>query len=511
MKKRLKKGLALLMALSLALSWSAAAAGTLEISSVSGKQGDTVTVSVHLTSTDVCGGGFTVSYNDAELELVSAEKSGGWIGFVNPSDTAPTVRVSFSSTQVIADQELCLLHFRVLADTPVDGSPITVTNARFYDIDSQPTTAGVISGSVSRDCVWLHLASAETVEGQAARVEVSLSGKLLPAGGNFTITYDPAVVRPTAVLPLECAGDAMLSYDLSVSGQVKVSFAGAAGVENGRLCAVVFAAVGSADTGTVLSVTDPRFYDADSQLLDHAVTTGNVSVVVPTEADPKLWVVGGAITEDGTATVSILAQGRGRVCGGQFSLLFDSAMLAQVTPGADVTVREDAGKVHVSWAGIAADLDERTLLTIRFAAPVEGSAITFDGNVRLYDGGSKLIEVVDIRPAAITARSSVTAVVDEVKVDTSGSTSEVQVAVDLADVKYFTDTAVETVTAILALYNNGQLTGFDMVEDITLSSGIAETALAAQTRKAFDAFQVFLLSADGSAVPLCQALGDSVN
>ena len=45
-----------------------------------------------------------------------------------------------------------------------------------------------------------------------------------------------------------------------------------------------------------------------------------------------------------------------------------------------------------------------------------------------------------------------------------GSASEVTVSVDPADIKYFTAEAAETVSPVLALYDNGRLTGLTMAK-----------------------------------------------
>ena len=61
MKKLWKSCLALLVLVGLLLPTSAAGTGTLTISSVSGEQGETVSVEVRLQSVDVCGGSFNLN------------------------------------------------------------------------------------------------------------------------------------------------------------------------------------------------------------------------------------------------------------------------------------------------------------------------------------------------------------------------------------------------------------------------------------------------------------------
>lgn len=506
MKKVLQSCLALLIAVRLLLPMSAAGAGSLTVSHVSGRQGETAVVEVRLDNGDICGGRFVLNYAGDELELISADKAGSYPGFVNPKPEKNQILVSLASTSVLESQALLTLTFRILADTSAEGSAITVSEARFYGEDNQSTAATITAGSVTRDCAWLRLDSAETVAGQAARVEVSLSGGLLPAGGQFSILYDASVVKPTAVLPMEAAENTAVVSNLSVPGKVMVSFAGTENLENGCLCAVIFTAVGAAESGTELALADICLRDAEEQILDHAVTVGSVSIVVPQESDPKLWVVGGAIESDGGATVSVVLQGRGKVCGGQFSLSFDPAMDAEVIAGEDVTAKAENGTVKLSWAGVAPETDTRTLLTVRFSSPVEGKPISFGSDVRLYDGSDNWITSVDIRPAVITASSVVTAVVDEVKVESSSGRSEVTVDVDLADINFYTAEQTERVVPMLALYEGSRMTALVKADSIALSDGIAETSLSVSTGRTFDSCRVFLLSDDTGALPLCSAL-----
>ena len=80
----------------------------------------------------------------------------------------------------------------------------------------------------------------------------------------------------------------------------------------------------------VVRLTDVRLYDENSQPLDTSVTDGTISVTAPSSRDPKLWIVGGALQDDGTATVAVVLQGQGVTCGGNFDLCFDSSMKAAI-------------------------------------------------------------------------------------------------------------------------------------------------------------------------------------
>lgn len=503
MKQRIISFVAVFLVLTMVLTQTVFAQGTLTVSSVSGKSGDHVTVEIRLDSDDVCSGNFNICFDSTCLQLIDAVRAdGNWLGYVNQTGDG-TVRVSFAQTTVLKEAVLCILTFRLTADTPVGGSKITLSNVRLYDENSNAVASNVILGTVSRQCAYFHLDCADTVENQSVRVEVSLDGGILPAGGNFSVTFDPAVLQPTAVLALEGLSGAQISSNLDEAGVVRVSFAGSQEIAGGRLCAVIFRAVGAADDGSVLTLTDVRAYDEDSQLVDVMVSSGTVQIVLPTEKDPKLWVVGGALNEDGTADVSLLLQGRGIVCGGNFSLQYDSRMTVEATAGSGVEIYSGEGELRFSWASATPALEELTLATLHFSNAVV-SELNFGSDVRLYDSDSNTpIPVVDIRSGTISTVDRVIAVLDSAQIETSEGISTVTVNVDLADVCFYSENPTSTVTPALAVYENGQLKGLTMEHDVALNNGILETSLNVQTRGTVTEYKVLLLSEAESPLPLC--------
>ena len=171
----------------------ALAAGAVEISSVSGAKGEVVEVSVSLKSDDVYSGNFNIRYDSKVLELVSAnsEAAPSIYCVVNGADEG-TVRVTFTGVaEPIKDTVLCKLVFRISADTPPDGSAVSVEQLKLYTGDGEPTDASAVAGSVARKVAHLSLSSSKTAEYQAVGVTVRLDGGLHAAGGSFTFTYDP--------------------------------------------------------------------------------------------------------------------------------------------------------------------------------------------------------------------------------------------------------------------------------------------------------------------------------
>ena len=503
MKHTIQRTLALLLALVFLIPQGISAEGTLTVTSVSGKNGEQAAVEVLLTGDDVCSGNFDVCFDNDSLELVSATKgNGSWLGTLN--EKAPgVVRVSFAQAEPLSDVILCRLVFEVTGNTSAEGSPVRIENARLYDADAELTDTKLQFGSVTRECVWFTLENTDTVEGQDVRAQIRMTGALQPCGGNFTLTYDTTGLKATDVIPLEGLDHCQVQWNLEEEGIVRISFAGEQPVDDGVLCAVVFKNKGSAGNTTKLELSEVRAYDQDSKAMDTAISNGEIQVVQPTEADPKLWVVGGALNEDGTATASIVLQGRGKVCGGQCTLVYDPSMDVEIEEGYGVEYRKDAGKIHVSWAKESPAIDAETLITFKFNNAIE-SVLTFDSNVRVYDEKSEQIGVVDIRSGSITASERVHLVVENLAVEAEEERSEVSVTIDLADTAYFSEDQIDTLTPMLALYKNDQLIKIDVSPVSGLDDGVAEISLSATADTKITDYAVFI--AGNGAMPLCGAI-----
>ena len=297
-----------------------------------------------------------------------------------------------------------------------------------------------------------------------------------------------------------------MTYRVEKPGVLRVSFGAAKALPDGGLCTVILQTVTAEPKDSAVNLTDVRLYDENSAPLDTAVTNGTVSVAVPSDRDPKLWIVGGALQEDGTAKVAVVFQGRGVACGGNFELLFDPPMKATVeSHDAACVVRTEERRIRVSWGSVLPCDDERQLVVVSFANAADGQALTFDG-VRVYDKERDI--VAEVRPTTIEKHDSVTAVVDEKKcsVDESTSGKRYTVAVDVADMQRFSGHAVSSVTPMLALYQGGRLVGLSAAGTMTLTGGVGELSLSAAAKEDVTEMRVFLMDAGGDYSPLCAAL-----
>lgn len=507
MKKRIQAALLAAVVLLGAVVWApqADAAGTVTVSQVSGAKGELVDVTISLSSDDVASGNFDVRYDSSALELTQTQATNAFFCLAVPNE-AGRVRVSFAQTTPITDALLCTLTFRITEDTSADGSAVVLEQVKLYNESSSMVSTEVIHGSVERKTVRLSMSTSDTAEYQAVRTVVELGGTLSPAGGNFSIAYDPACVTVKSVLPLEAMGGAVWQYNIVEPGLVKVSFSSAAVLSAGQLCAVVFETVGFAGASSRLTISDAKMYDENSDAMDVSVVNGSLNIVVPSDKDPKLWVVGGAVQSDGSAKAAVVLQGRGYACGGNFTLTYDKSMTATVEASADCQINHDAetGTIRVSWAAATPYSGEAEMLTITFADAVE-STVGIE-NVMLYYAESETIPVVDVRPGEIGTSAAVTAVVDEAVVETVGTQSTYTVTVDVADMNYFTAEAAQSVTPVLALYENGRMVGLEMQTVSGFSSGTNEIELSAESDKDITAVNVFVLDGAGEMLPLTGAL-----
>ena len=497
MRHRVKSLLTALLMLALLLSMTlpALADGTITVTTVSGQKGEQVAVELRIAGSDVSAGNFDVTFDPAALELVGTKASSDPTAILSQRETG-TVHVSFMSLTPVADGYLGTLIFRVTAQTDPTGTPVLVRQARLYNTEGARVGAAVVQGAVVRDCAWLSVVPAETAQFQTVRAEIDLGGTVKVAGGNFTLRYDPALLTPASVLPLQ---DGNFAYQILSPGLARVSFATAGVMEPTALCAVLFEAVGTSGTASALTLSNVQLYGQDGQAVDAAVKQGEIQIVLPEDGDPKLWFVGGAVGEDGTATGSLVLQGRGFVYGGNVTIEFDSAMTVEVEAAPGCQIRQEPGKLVLSWASESAWPDKAALVTLIFEAAVE-SAVTLSG-ASLYQQDGQRIPVAEVRPGAIGG-AAVAAMVDEAQV----TENKVSVQVDVADSRFFEE-ALDTVQPVLALYRDGRQVGLATAV-VTMEQGIAELSLEATAAQPVTDWQVFLLEDDAYS-PLCQALRGS--
>ena len=494
--------LALTLLLALCTPFALAEGRVLSITSASGRAGETVSIQVYLTGS-ASGGRLELAYDPAELELCQWTGADGAMCFFNHEQPGLLI-MTFASTGALENTSLCTLEFRVSAATPESGSALTLKSFRLYDENGDSVPATAEKGCISRSTARLTLSREQTAERQSVRMAVRLEGELSPAGGNFTLQYDPDCLRLTSVLKLHPSVE-LLTWNESELGTVRVSFSSTQPLSAGELCAAMFRTVGTAGDTSAVTLTDVRMYDTDGKTIDASAKDGSVDVVLPSDRAPKLWAVGGAIQPDGSAVVSVVLQGRGVVCGGSFTLTYDQSLSVQAEASGSCQINAEPGRIRASFASATPVADQITLfkLTIQNAVP---GAIDLSDVILRDDSGSR-IAVTDIRPTTLSRTSSAAAFAGTLQADTTGGQTQYLLDVDVSDMHAGTPKARTAFTCLLVLYNSeGQLEGLSIQKIAASDSGVNELTLAASVSESPAYAKVFLLSDVSAGLPLCGAL-----
>jgi len=503
MKKRLFPLLLVLtLLLTLCTPFAQAEGRTLSITSASGRAGETVSVQVRLTGS-VYSGRFELAYDADELELLQWSGADGAMCVFNHEQPG-LLLVTFVSTTALENTSLCTLQFRVSAATPETGSALTLKSIRLYDETGTSVPATAEKGSISRSTARLTLSREQTVESRSVRMTVRLEGELSPAGGNFTLQYDPDCLQLTSVLKLHPSVE-LLTWNEPQPGTVHVSFSGTQPLSTGELCAAMFRTVGTAGDTSAVTLTDVRMYDTDGKSIDASAEDGSVDVVLPSDRAPKLWAVGGAIQPDGSAVVSVVLQGRGIVCGGSFTLTYDQSLSVQAEPAGGCQINAEPGKLRASFASATPVADQVSLLKLTIQNAVPG-AIDLSNVIFRDDSGSR-IAAADVRPTTLSYTTSAAAFAGTLRADTSAGQTQYLLDVDVSDMRAGTPEARTEFTCLLALYDSdGLMEGLSVQKIAASDTGVNELTLTASASKTPAYAKVFLLSDASAGLPLCGAL-----
>ena len=180
MKKRLfPLLLALMLLITLCTPFAQAAGRVLTVTSVSGRAGETVSVQVRLAGS-VNSGRFELAYDSAEIELLQWSGVEGAMCVFNHEQPG-LLLMTFVSTAVLENTDLCTLQFRISKATPEGGSAVTLKNLRLYGENGASVAAAVENGTVSRSTARLILSREQTAERQSVRMAIKLEGTLSPA------------------------------------------------------------------------------------------------------------------------------------------------------------------------------------------------------------------------------------------------------------------------------------------------------------------------------------------
>ena len=238
---------------------------------------------------------------------------------------------------------------------------------------------------------------------------------------------------------------------------------------------------------------------------------GTVTAVTAYNENPILYVVGGQLAEDGkTATVQVAVDGAGIVCGGGFTLSYDTALctLTEMTIIKDcVAVNpensgEADGKLRATWAEFGPALDNETILELEFQLLSDQSAPLVLTDVVMKNKDGLTMEGTKVHSGAIGIQTGIQKPV----VDVLNTEDNVILETTLYDAKFCGEEKSEGARFMLAAYIDGRMKTVSVPpEAVTFDhNGIAHISLEMPFDEEVDKITLFVLEQNGGLMPLSE-------
>ncbi len=497
---------------------AAAESPALTVVEATGRRGATVEVSVALQRIDaIASGGFNVTYDADALTLLSAEPGPALTGtsaVVNPAYAENAVRVSFAGTQALAQPGVVLtLRFRIGASAPFGHHAICLEQIKMMDVKSRVIDCTAGSGGVTVQGVSVGLGSATCAPGRETRLELELRGDLMPCGGVLELRYDPDCLCAASVVGETAIGGTPVTLTSRVvtdSGIIRITWASARPIgAMGKLCSLFFTAAEGAAGSTEIAFAEASFFDEDGRELEtNACENGTITFEEAIISTPMLYMLGGERASDGTATVRLVIDGAQTACGGNTVLEYDTTLcrpVSVVSQSDAVTLNPTSleaadGKIALAWAHPVPSEDAECLIEIKFAMCSDAAATLSVTQAVLHDKNG----------AALTANvyDGQVGVSCQLQKPIITVLSETEITGVLLDAALRSTDQPAGAKPVLAYYQNGQMIGVEL-PDVTIQlskSGVSAFALSISGALDAQTVKLFLLCADGSFAPLCEAV-----
>jgi hypothetical protein len=362
------------------------------------------------------------------------------------------------------------------------------------------------------------------VIGQATLVDVELGNGIMPAGGSFEITYDPAKIKPVGVKAAPLLATRGLAVNLTYAqNSMKLTWAGSEASESaGKLCTVTFKIDPDVSPGdAAVGIANLRLYDENGASLDAVASDASVTMERAETSMPELVISRKVDGAADTVSVWVTVRGSDTVYGGSVNIVFDGEKLSFLSSSA-----EFASGSTVSVVGnvpVVGDAPAENALKVTWATPIPVAKSTHLAELRFSvtgtPGGSLPISArdavfygSDATPidGTVTADfglasvgTAVAVLAPEEPVITVGSTIS-NVAVDI-DVDSITDAEAREVTAMIALYNGGKMIGFSKESFLVSSDETSSLTMVGTAKGRADSCNVIILDGgEGLLSPLCR-------
>jgi len=266
-------------------------------------------------------------------------------------------------------------------------------------------------------------------------------------------------------------------------------------------------------------------YEDDMRLVDAQSVSGNVSILAPdADSSPRIWIAGGNLKPDGSATVNVVMAASAAVTSGEFTLTYDSAFeLQSIQCGNDVNPsgsvikspmesganNTQAGTVVMNFSINASTGNSLQLMVIKFngamvggritlsSAKVEDSAGTAIAGLKLYNGAFRTATTDFQAPREV-----------DMKIDASSGT-KIDIKIGLAASNDILQNSTKSLNLCLAFIQNGRLKAISYQSAVKVTfdkNGLGNFILSAQYSGIADIVKVFILDSGETMKPCSECL-----
>lgn len=264
---------------------------TISINSSDTVAGSNVVASVNYNGNgnDIYGGTFEITYDSSKLKADAITDIGVLeeTSYVtNLNYAVNKVKVSFASSEPIANGRLCDISFKV-NDSASGSTSLSVAGYDFYDVDLNDVSVqldGTILNITALSEYSKSIVSVETTDvgkDENAIAYVAISNASDVCGGSFDIIYDKDLFELVSAEKIgELSDDNVVINTTYAEGAIRVSWAGDSPVSSdGRIIRLIFKPSVYTQNNSEIKLNNTELYDTQSNLIVHTSTNGIVKFV----------------------------------------------------------------------------------------------------------------------------------------------------------------------------------------------------------------------------------------
>ena len=264
---------------------------TISINSSDAVAGSNVVASVNYNANgiDIYGGTFEITYDSSKLTADAITDIGileGTSYVTNLTYAVNKVKVSFASSEPIANGKLCDISFKV-KESASGTTSLSATGYDFYDVDSNDVSVELIDTTFDITSLADYakpIISVETTDvgkDENAIAYITLSNASNVCGGSFDVLYDKNLFELISAEKVgELSDDNVVINTTYADGVIRVSWAGdSPATSYGKIIKLTFEPSVYTQSSSEIKLNNTEFYDIQSDPVVHTSTNGIVKFV----------------------------------------------------------------------------------------------------------------------------------------------------------------------------------------------------------------------------------------